>query len=94
MITLRTEALGDRVQIRVADSGIGLSEAVRSEVFKTFYTTKPVGKGTGLGLSISAQIVIDHHQGELTCYPLASDRGAEFLVELPIDLGIAGRNSD
>jgi predicted ATPase/signal transduction histidine kinase len=93
-ITLRTEAQGDRVQIRVADSGIGLSEAVRSEVFKTFYTTKPVGKGTGLGLSISAQIVIDHHRGELTCYPLESDRGAEFLVELPIDLGIAGRNSD
>jgi signal transduction histidine kinase len=89
-ITLRTEIQQDRVHIRVADSGIGLSEQVQSEVFKTFYTTKPVGKGTGLGLSISAQIVIDHHRGELTCYPLASDRGAEFRVELPIGL----RNSD
>lgn len=84
VITLRTEVQDDRVCIRVEDSGIGLSEQVRSEVFKTFYTTKPVGKGTGLGLSISAQIVIDHHQGSLTCQALAIDRGAEFRVELPI----------
>ncbi len=87
VITLRTETQGDQVHIRVADSGIGLSEEVRSEVFKTFYTTKPVGKGTGLGLSISAQIVIDHHQGSLTCYPVEVDRGAEFRVELPIGFG-------
>ncbi len=92
VITLCTEVQGDRVHIRVADSGIGLSEEVRSEVFKTFYTTKPVGKGTGLGLSISAQIVIDHHKGYLTCYPLASDRGAEFRVELPIGLQNAEKN--
>ncbi len=90
VITLRTETQGDRVYIRVIDSGIGLSEEVRSEVFKTFYTTKPVGKGTGLGLSISAQIVIDHHQGSLTCHPFETDRGAEFRVDLPIDL----RHSD
>lgn len=83
-ISLLTEVQGDRVSIRVIDSGIGLPESVRSEVFKTFYTTKPVGKGTGLGLSISTQIVSDHHHGQLTCSGGPNDRGAEFQVLLPI----------
>ena len=82
-ITLCTGLIEDRAYITVQDTGIGMVEEVRSKVFKTFYTTKPVGKGTGLGLSISAQIVVDRHQGFLMCKTL-DDGGAEFRVELPI----------
>jgi signal transduction histidine kinase len=42
---------GDCVRLRVADTGIGMSEEVRSRALDPFFTTKPVGKGTGLGLS-------------------------------------------
>jgi len=42
---------GDHVQLRVADTGVGMSEEVRSRAFDPFFTSKPVGKGTGLGLS-------------------------------------------
>jgi PAS domain S-box-containing protein len=42
---------GDYVRVSVADSGTGMSDAVRARAFEPFYTTKEVGKGTGLGLS-------------------------------------------
>jgi two-component system NtrC family sensor kinase len=84
-ITIQTEVVdGDRVAIRIADNGTGLSPAAKERLFTPFFTTKPVGKGTGMGLSISYQIVTDRHQGSLR-YVSASG-GAEFVIEIPIQL--------
>lgn len=46
-----------QVEIAVADTGKGMSEAEMSKIFDPFFTTKGVGKGTGLGLSISYSII-------------------------------------
>jgi two-component system, cell cycle sensor histidine kinase and response regulator CckA len=40
-----------QVEVTVADTGQGMSPAVRARAMEPFFTTKPVGKGTGLGLA-------------------------------------------
>lgn len=47
-------------QIMVSDTGCGMNESTRKQLFTPFYTTKPVGEGTGLGLSISIGIIESH----------------------------------
>ncbi|TVQ52634.1 MAG: sensor histidine kinase [Spirulina sp. DLM2.Bin59] len=85
-ITLRTERWeGDQVAIAITDNGHGIKPENLENIFKTFFTTKPEGVGTGLGLAISHQIVVEKHQGSLTC---ASELGQQttFTVLLPIRL--------
>lgn len=48
------------VEMRVADSGLGVPSEIRDRIFDPFFTTKDVGKGTGLGLSVSASIAESH----------------------------------
>jgi len=56
-VTLRVTTSGDRVAITVHDTGPGLPEDVRGQVFDAFFTTKT--DGLGLGLAIARGIVED-----------------------------------
>ncbi|MEM6450760.1 MAG: response regulator [Cyanobacteria bacterium P01_D01_bin.105] len=82
-ITIRTEEKEASVQISITDNGPGIPPEIHKNLFDPFFTTKPVGKGTGLGLSISQQIIVEQHQGTLTCNSTA-DGGTTFQIELPI----------
>jgi PAS domain S-box-containing protein len=53
----RTGASG--VRITVADTGRGMTEAVRKRIYEPFFTSKGE-KGTGLGLWVSASIIASH----------------------------------
>lgn len=55
VVALQARADAGRLAIEVRDSGPGLSEAEREQVFTPFYTSKP--EGLGLGLSMSRSIV-------------------------------------
>jgi len=83
-ITIRTRAAHGAVEIRVADTGPGIPEAIRDRVFDPFFTTKDVGKGTGQGLAIARSVVVDKHGGSLE---LESEPGAgtTFIVRLPLE---------
>ncbi len=65
------------------DTGPGIPASIRGDIFKPFFTTKPVGKGTGLGLYICHEI-IRRHNGSLI---LEKDgcQGAGFVVKLPVN---------
>ncbi|HSF73077.1 MAG TPA: response regulator [Microcoleus sp.] len=83
-IRISTEMLqGDRVVIRIADNGLGITPEIMQHLFTPMFTTKSVGKGTGLGLSISREIVERKHGGKLTCIS-SPEWGVEFVIELPI----------
>lgn len=49
----------NRIQVDVADTGPGISEAIKAKLFEQFATTKP--HGLGVGLSISHSIINAHH---------------------------------
>jgi signal transduction histidine kinase len=64
-IAAATKSLGDRVEIKIRDNGMGIPPEVREKMFNPFFTTKPAGEGTGLGLSISHDIIVKQHSGSI-----------------------------
>ncbi|VXD18349.1 hybrid sensor histidine kinase/response regulator [Planktothrix paucivesiculata] len=69
--------------IRIKDNGLGMSEEIRGKIFDYLFTTKPPEKGTGLGLSISYQIIVQQHQGQLSCVS-QEGLGTEFMIKIPL----------
>lgn len=79
-ITISTRDIGDKMEIRIRDTGIGMPEEVQQKIFDPFFTTKDVGEGTGLGLSIVYNI-IQKHGGKIEVHSSLGN-GAEFVISL------------
>ncbi|HEY9688904.1 MAG TPA: ATP-binding protein, partial [Coleofasciculaceae cyanobacterium] len=82
-ITIETTVVDHRVVIAITDNGTGIPDQARSRIFDPFFTTKPIGQGTGLGLSIAYQIVVEQHNGQITCQS-ERDRGTRFEICIPL----------
>jgi signal transduction histidine kinase len=80
-LTIRTADMGQFVSLEVEDTGIGLSEEVREQIFLPFFTTKDVGEGTGLGLAVAEGIVTSH--GGTIVVRGRPGAGTTFTVRLP-----------
>ena len=74
-------AAGDYARLTVADSGCGISPAIRERIFDPYFTTKEVGKGTGMGLAIVHGIV-ESYGGSIACDPRPGG-GTVFTIHLP-----------
>ncbi|MCP4641914.1 MAG: response regulator [bacterium] len=72
---------GDYVCLAVGDTGPGIPEALRKQVFETFYSTKGEG-GTGLGL-VAVKNVMRRHDGDVVLKD-NDGRGALFVLRFPI----------
>ncbi len=85
MISIATRAVDGWAEIRIADSGTGIPEEIRTKIFDPFFTTKEVGKGTGQGLAIAHSVIVDKHHGTISVESTVG-RGTTFVVRLPLEI--------
>lgn len=79
-ITIRSADVGESVVLEVSDSGVGIPEGQREQIFEPFVTSKKQGEGTGLGLFVSRNIA-QQHGGTLTAHR-SEEGGALFRLRL------------
>jgi two-component system phosphate regulon sensor histidine kinase PhoR len=76
---------GDRVELRCADTGVGINPEDLPRIFERFWkadsSRQRDGEGTGLGLAI-ARHVVEAHEGQIRAESVPR-KGATFVVELP-----------
>ncbi len=70
---------GDGMEIVIGDTGHGMSDQKKEQIFEPFFTDKH--KGTGLGLSITKNI-IDSHHGQIRV-DSQENEGTTFYINLP-----------
>jgi signal transduction histidine kinase len=86
-IEVRENARTQMVELKVADTGVGIPPDRLRLIFEPFYTTKEPDAnghgGTGLGLSVCRQI-IEQHQGRIRVESVVG-KGSTFTVKLPVN---------
>jgi two-component system NtrC family sensor kinase len=82
ILKVATRDLGDAVEVRIRDNGIGIPPEIKDKLFQPFFTTKPTGEGTGLGLSISYDIVVQQHGGTIEVDSRVGEF-TQFTIRLP-----------
>ena len=80
-VTIRSRLEFPSVMISVADTGVGIGEAVRSKIFEPFFTTKEVGRGVGLGLA-EVHGLVEQAGGRIEI-DTAPGQGATVSIHLP-----------
>jgi len=80
---------GNQVELRVSDTGVGMTPEEIEQIFNPFFTTKDSDKGIGLGLSISYRIV-EAHQGKIKVKS-QPNKGTTFILGLPVYLDGHGK---
>jgi len=78
-LTLSATPRGDKVEIRVADTGEGMTSEECERLFTPYYTTKE--HGTGLGLAIVQSVIADH--GGSIAVESRAGGGTAFVITLP-----------
>jgi signal transduction histidine kinase len=84
-IEVRDNVEAEMVEVKVADTGVGIPPDQLRLIFEPFFTTKQPDEygrgGTGLGLSVCRQIIEQHH-GRIRVESVVG-KGSAFTVKLP-----------
>ena len=70
------------LQLKIKDSGVGISTSIKHRVFDPFFTTRAIGQGVGLGLSLALGIA-KRHSGTITFHS-SEGIGTTFLFACPV----------
>ncbi len=81
VLTIKTGVSGKNVLLSVEDTGVGMSERVKKQIFLPFFTTKDIGQGTGLGMSV-VHGIINSHGGQIEVESKEGS-GTKFEIKLP-----------
>ena len=80
-IYITTSYEDNTLVVSIKDTGCGMTEEVKNNIFTPGFTTKGVGLGTGIGLAITYKI-IEKHKGTITVNT-AVNKGSEFIIRIP-----------
>ena len=83
VLTIKTYQENEHIIVAISDNGPGITEENQTNIFKPFFTTKPIGEGTGLGLDI-VQRIVNRHEGKIT-FESILEVGTTFYVYLPLN---------
>lgn len=72
----------DVMTIRVADTGVGIPQEKRAQLFSRFMQSSYTGESFGIGLHLTHELVRTHH-GEIT-YQENEGGGSVFVVTIPL----------
>ncbi|HWU43665.1 MAG TPA: ATP-binding protein, partial [Bdellovibrio sp.] len=78
-LTVKSLVEDEKIQLRIRDTGSGMSEITKKKMFEPFHTTKP--KGTGLGLAVTHKILEGH--GAQVFVESEQGVGTEFILTFP-----------
>jgi signal transduction histidine kinase len=82
-IDLVTEIKSDKIFLTITDSGIGMSDEIKSKIFQPFFTTKGFELGRGLGMS-STFSIIKEHSGIIYIKDSELGKGTTIEIILPL----------
>jgi PAS domain S-box-containing protein len=80
-LTIKVLSNKDRTIISVKDSGVGIPEEAKPNLFKPLFTTKP--KGQGLGLAVVKRLT--EALGGTVTFESQEGKGTKFIIELPLE---------
>ncbi|EJL37866.1 signal transduction histidine kinase, partial [Caulobacter sp. AP07] len=83
-IICESVAEGDDAVFRVIDSGPGVAEDLRTQIFDRFRRATPESQGSGLGLAV-VKAIAEAHGGQARCLS-TPDGGSIFEIRLPISI--------